>query len=123
MAVDPDGTLHGLQVGEAIVTVRLVKGDVPAFVFRVYVDPKPVAMILIDEESVELTEGDTRALAAAVYPANSTDRRVEWRSSDESVVTVSADGLLTALVPGEAVVTVAALDGSGRGGLVRCEGA
>ena len=81
VAVDPDGTLHGLQVGEAIVTVRLVKGDVPAFVFRVYVDPKPVAMILIDEESVELTEGDTRALAAAVYPANSTDRRVEWRSS------------------------------------------
>lgn len=113
VAVDPDGTLHGLQVGEAIVTVRLVKGDVPAFVFRVYVDPKPVAMIFIDEESVELTEGDTRALAAAVYPANATDRRVEWRSSDESVVTVSADGLLTALVPGEAVVTVAALDGSG----------
>ncbi len=29
VAVDPDGTLHGLQVGEAIVTVRLVKGDVP----------------------------------------------------------------------------------------------
>ena len=113
VTVDPDGTLRGLKVGEAIVTVRLVKGDVPAFVFRVYVDPKPVAMIFIDEESVELTEGDTRALAAAVYPANATDRRIEWRSSDESVVMVSADGLLTALVPGEAVVTVAALDGSG----------
>lgn len=113
VAVEPDGTLRGLKLGAATVTVRLVRGNVPAFVFRVHVDPKPVAMIVIDEESVELTEGDTGTLSATVYPANATDRSIEWSSSDESVVAVSADGRLTALVPGEAVVSVAALDGSG----------
>ena len=97
-----------------MVTVGLAEPSpkVPAQIFRITVVPRPVSMIFIDEEKIELTEGDMGRLTAAVYPANATDRSVEWSSSDESVVKVSADGELTALVPGEAVITVRATDGS-----------
>lgn len=115
VSVGTDGTLYAQKPGDAKVTVGLVdrNASVPDQIFRIHVEPRPVSMIFIDEEKLELTEGDTGKLTAAVYPANATDRSVEWSSSDESVVKVSADGELTALVPGEAVITVKAADGSG----------
>lgn len=114
VSVGLDGTLQALSPGEALVTVGLVdvSSKVPRQIFRVTVVPRLVSMIFIDEENPELTEGDTGKLTAAVYPANATDRSVEWSSSDESVVKVSDDGELSAIVPGEAVITVRATDGS-----------
>lgn len=114
VSVGTDGTITALKPGEAMVTIGLAEPSpkVPAQIFRITVVPRPVSMIFIDEEQLELTEGDMGRLTAAVYPANATDRSVEWSSSDESVVKVSADGELTALVPGEAVITVKATDGS-----------
>ena len=115
VSVGTDGTITALKPGEAMVTIGLAEPSpkVPAQIFRITVVPRPVSMIFIDEEQLELTEGDMGRLTAAVYPANATDRSVEWSSSDESVVKVSADGELTAIVPGEAVITVRATDGSG----------
>ena len=62
-------------------------------------------------ESLSLTEGDTHQLTATVTPANATNQKVTFSSSDASKVSVSESGLLTALQAGTATITVTTEDG------------
>ena len=52
-----------------------------------------------------MQKGSTDSLSAIVYPVNAMSRDVVWASSDESVVTVDENGVLTAVEVGTAVVT------------------
>ena len=69
-------------------------------------DDIPATSVTLSETTLSLVEGDTATLTAAVEPAYTTDT-VEWTSSNESVATV-ADGLVTAVGPGTAIITAAA---------------
>ncbi len=55
--------------------------------------------------------GGTAQLTATVYPAAAT-QQVRWRSSNESVVTVSGDGKVTARRAGRTTIVAESLDGS-----------
>ena len=70
-----------------------------------------VTEVRLDKTATTLVEGDTEELMATVMPENATDKGVEWKSSDESVATVSQTGLVTALKEGPAVITVITNDG------------
>jgi len=61
--------------------------------------------------ATSLTVGATEQLWPAVSPLNATDQTVRWASDAEAVVTVSSAGLVTAVAPGTARVTVTAHDG------------
>ncbi|MDD5951281.1 MAG: Ig-like domain-containing protein, partial [Bacteroidales bacterium] len=69
-----------------------------------------VESVSLDKTSITLTEGDSQTLTATVYPANATNKKVSWKSSDESVATVS-NGQVTALKAGTATITVTTEDG------------
>lgn len=81
-------------------------------------------IVLADEavvvQSVELPAdradgylGKSVKLEPKIEPGFAADKRVEFTSSDESVVSVSEDGTLTGVGYGTAVITCTALDGSG----------
>jgi len=55
--------------------------------------------------------GDSLQLTARVRPVNATNRNVSWSSSNPSVATVDADGNVTAVGEGTAVITVKTDDG------------
>lgn len=55
---------------------------------------------------LSLKVGDKHQLATTFTPAETTETEVNWKSSDESVITVSSTGLLTAVKAGSATVTV-----------------
>lgn len=55
--------------------------------------------------------GSTYKLTATVAPSDAANKNVTWESSDPNVVTVSADGTLTAVAMGDATVTVKTADG------------
>ncbi len=68
----------------------------------------PVSGISISSESETLEIGETVTLEATVAPENTTEpTAVTWTSSDEAVATVSAEGVVTAVAPGHAVITAA----------------
>ena len=73
--------------------------------------------IAINASTEEFYGGDTLHLQTVIAPENSTYKTVEWSSSDESLATVSADGILTAQVTeassAPVTITATALDGSG----------
>ena len=72
---------------------------------------------VVPAESIELSQntvtgkpGDTVTLTATVMPENATDKTVNWSSSDETVATVSDEGVVSLLAVGNATVTASCGD-------------
>ncbi len=57
------------------------------------------------EDAYEVAAGATLALPLRFEPANATDQAAAWGSSDETVATVSASGVVTGVSPGTATIT------------------
>ncbi|MCA1800313.1 MAG: Ig-like domain-containing protein, partial [Actinobacteria bacterium] len=57
--------------------------------------------------------GGTLQMTATIVPADATDPSVTWSVNDETIATIDADGLLTAVANGDVTVTATANDGSG----------
>lgn len=68
-------------------------------------EPIQTESIALDSNNLTMVKGDTHQLTATITPENSDDEII-WKSSDESVVTVSPDGLVKAEDFGEATVSV-----------------
>ncbi|WP_455600371.1 Ig-like domain-containing protein, partial [Cloacibacillus sp.] len=68
-----------------------------------------VTGIKLSKEAVQLNSGEHEKLTATIYPAEASDKRVEWKSSDEKIASVSENGEVVAHNPGETVVTATAL--------------
>lgn len=75
--------------------------------------PVPVSSVSVEPATVELDLelAPTAQLTATVAPANATDQRVLWRSSDNRVANVSEAGPVTGVQGGSAVVTATTVDG------------
>jgi hypothetical protein len=78
-------------------------------------DPVPVTGVSLNGAVPELYMKTTAALTATVVPANATNKNVTWSSSDESVATVTQEGLVTpaaaATADQQATITVTTADG------------
>jgi hypothetical protein len=61
--------------------------------------------VSLDLSSVTMKTGDTQKLVASVSPATADNKSVTWTSSDAKVATV-AGGVVTAVAPGTATITV-----------------
>ena len=59
-----------------------------------------VTNVKLDKNTAKMTVGETMKLTATVYPANATNQKVNWRSENDKVGTVSSDGTVTALSVG-----------------------
>lgn len=64
--------------------------------------------------SVTVNAGKTKLLTAVVKPAATTNKKVVWSTSDKNVVKVDANGKLTAVNGGTAVVTATSADGKAK---------
>ena len=64
--------------------------------------------IEISETSLVMKKGNTHTLSAIVYPVNAISREVVWSSTNENVLTVDENGVVTAVGEGNAYVIAAA---------------
>lgn len=97
------GVVKALKSGEAVVTAK--SGNVSA-TCKVKAIVK-IASITMDQAELLLVAGKTATLVATVLPEDATDKTLEWLSSNPDVATV-ADGKVTALKPGTAVIAAKA---------------
>ena len=75
-------------------------------------DPIPVTSVSLDKTSHTMNEGETVTLTATVTPNNADDQTVSWKSSDDAIAKVNnTNGVVTAVSPGNATITVTTTDG------------
>ncbi len=88
---DADGAVHTCSVSHSTVTVF---------------NTVPAEDVTLDKTSVNLKKGGTHKLVVTVTPENTTDKNILFESSNDKVVTVSSDGVVTAIGGGTATVKV-----------------
>ena len=71
-----------------------------------------VTGISVNPASASITINGTQQLTAIVTPSNASNQSVTWASSNGAVATVGANGLVTGISAGTAVITATTNDGS-----------
>lgn len=100
-SVDPEGNVTAVSSGNAVITASVdgVKGEC-----NVTVLPPDASEVKLDKTEMSIVRGQTGQLTATVLPEDAVDKTVKWTSSNKNIVTVSSDGLVTAVSVGSAVV-------------------
>ncbi|WP_394917211.1 family 78 glycoside hydrolase catalytic domain [uncultured Robinsoniella sp.] len=70
-----------------------------------------VSSVKLNYSSLTIKGKGTKQLKAEVLPGNAANKKVSWRSSNNSVISVDANGKVTAKKAGKATVTVRSADG------------
>lgn len=73
-----------------------------------------VKQITVSGTIKKLAKGKQAVLQADVFPANASDRKVKWSSSNPKIAAVNDSGVVTGKGKGTAVITAEAADGSGQ---------
>lgn len=111
--VDSMGLVTAVNPGITLITVHTNDGDkTAACIVRVTESTRPVESVSLNKSATTLAEGRSERLVATVSPDDATNKDVTWTSSDTAIATVDSSGLVTALTPGTATVTVSTLDGN-----------
>ena len=100
--VDKHGLVTALAFGECEITATCQNVSATC---HITVRPILPQSIILNTDEASLLLGETIELTATVRPENTTDKTVTWTSSDESIATVNANGLVTAVGVGECDIT------------------
>lgn len=107
--VDGFGRLSALAEGSANVTCTAHNGV--SATTHVSVSPVEVSSISLSKTSLDLAVGKSATLIATILPDNATDKSVTWKSSDETVATVTQGGVVTGVGVGFAAITAMSSNG------------
>lgn len=107
--VDNNGKVVAKKIGTTIITASS-SGYSSTCVVNV-VDKIDLKGITLNKTNLTLKEKGSETLKVTFNPGNATNKKITWKSSNTSVVTVDNNGLVKALKPGSATVTVISNDG------------
>jgi len=103
--VASNGVVTGRKVGTVLIAASSRGKDAFA---SITVQPTPVGGVRLSVSSRAMQVGQTFQIGAETVDASGNvlpNRPVTWLSSDGSVATVNANGVVTALAPGAAIIT------------------
>ena len=109
--VDATGMVVAVSAGEADITASVTDSEMSA-VCKVTVKVAAKDITVPDNLDVKLNDGNEATVEATVSPADATDVKVSYASTDEAVATVDKDGRVQVLQPGECdIVTTLTQEG------------
>ncbi|MDE5846220.1 MAG: Ig-like domain-containing protein [Muribaculaceae bacterium] len=109
-----NAVVKAVKAGEATITATTSNGISASCVVRVEKRFVDVWGIYLNQDNLNMTEGDSATLTATIDPVDATDQTINWSSSDESIAVVNADGAkatVTALAPGYVEIYASASNG------------
>ena len=110
VTVDARGKLKAIKEGTAKIIVYAVNDSSIKAESIVTVNGKNIKPtdIILNNNSSTLYVDSTLNLKATVIPNNATNKNVTWKSSNDQIATVDANGKVTAKKAGKAIITVKA---------------
>lgn len=112
--VSTSGLVVGASEGWATITASTTDGSNLSASCLIHVVPPTIlaTSLTLDVTNMELAQGDNTTLTPTLLPANVSTTALTWTSSDENVATVDAEGAVTAIKIGNAVITATTTDGT-----------
>lgn len=116
--VSQDGKITGVSVGKTTISVAPVIGfGTSAAVKSIPVEVVPSIVkatgITFTNTETSIFETDKLPLIYTISPENHTYDYITWKSSNPSIATISADGVITGVKAGNVTITAYTHDGSG----------
>lgn len=102
--VTSKGIIKGIKNGTATITVK-IKGTKIKATCKVTVKT-PATKITLDKTSATIKVGETVTINGTISPKTASDQTLEFSSSNESVATVSSEGVIQGIKVGAASITV-----------------
>ena len=107
--VNTKGKVTAKAIGYAVITAKANDtGATASCKVRVVYG---VSGVKLDQTKLTLNVGKKATLKATIEPANASNKTLYWRSSNKNIVRVNASGLIKAVRPGTATITVTTEDG------------
>ncbi len=111
--VGANGKVTAKKAGTAKITVTTEDGNKTAnCTVTVKANVVHVMGVKLNKTTITKNVGETELLKATVFPSNATNQAITWKSSDNAVATVNANGKVTAVAEGTATITVTTEDGN-----------
>lgn len=104
-------TVTGLAPGETVLTITSAQDPNAAIRYRIVV-VQPITRITLTASAKSVAVGSTMSLTPVIFPDNATKKQVIWASSNEGILTVDENGVVTGIKKGNGRVTATAADGS-----------
>ncbi len=104
-----NGVITGISMGSGRIEIKSIDNPAVTKEVNIHIIEK-VTGVTLDKTEVILNKGETATLVPTVSPSVAHNKNVSFASDDESVVTVSEDGVVTAMGRGTAKVTVTTED-------------
>ncbi len=109
--VDEDGVVTGLKKGAAwVVASAKDNSGKTASCYVLVIEPIAASGIVVSDSEVALLPGEDKRIVSHIKPVNSTDD-LTWTTNNDTVASVSADGIITANQVGQTTVTVTTSSG------------
>lgn len=121
------GKLTSIKPGTATIVAKandgVVGSHIPKYVYITVTVVKPVTSITLktQDSKTAIYRGATTTVTATVSPSDAFNKAVTFSSSNPSIATVDAKGVVTAVSPGYATITATAKDGFKGTGSIRIQ--
>ncbi len=102
--VSSDGSVRARKAGKATITATSKDGSKKSASCSITVSL--IGSVSINRSFIEIEVNEAYKLTASITPSNAPDKRVTWKSSNESVATVSSSGEVKGKKKGSAEITV-----------------
>ncbi|MBR1598365.1 MAG: Ig-like domain-containing protein [Lachnospiraceae bacterium] len=113
--VSKKGVITAKKKGSATITVTSKKNKKKTAKVKVTVVAGKVTKVTFDKTDIALDPAATATIKATVKTkGKKPNKALVWTSSDETVATVSAKGVVTAVAPGTATITAKSTDGTNK---------
>jgi len=107
-----NGVVTANAAGTATITVTTTDGGKQSVCAVTVVNTgTAVTSLILNKNTTSILKTATETLTATIAPAGATNKTVNWSSSDATIATVNASGLVTAVKKGVATISASSVNG------------
>ncbi|MBE6007436.1 MAG: Ig domain-containing protein [Sarcina sp.] len=105
------GVVRGIKKGTVTITATAADGSKKYASCKVTVR-QPVTNVKLNKTTLTLNRGRSFTLKATLAPSDAYNKKVNWKSNNTAVATVTSAGVVKGIKKGTATITATAADGS-----------